>query len=124
MMYNKTIVQIQSMSESLENVIKELDNLEQLIGTLIQNESIERINSPQNYEDAKFCTSLAFVLSSLYYVTLRLEGTDPKKHAIMDEIERIKEVVRVLNGSAEKMVPSKKTKLDLDAAQRMIVHNL
>ena len=110
--------------DNLLAIEEDLERIENTLRDIITEDVKRRITSPETEDDAKLAAAIAFTMGSLYYLGLSLEGEDPRKHAIIDDIAKIKELVKKMNKVGETNSKQSRPKLDVEASQRVILHNL
>eukprot|EP01040_Poterioochromonas_malhamensis_P005744 gene5744-6177_t len=113
------------MEEQIDEVTENLTKLEEVLKAFDGEEYLILRDKLDDSNKAKISTSLAFSIASLYYVALSLQGKDPTQHSIIDEIGRIRSVVSLLTpAKKDENQPPKRPRIDKEASQRLIVHNL
>lgn len=102
----------ENLKESLQEVQQVLDKL------LPLKEQYDKLTLPAQIELDLF---LAFALNSLQWINLRIQGVDPTKHPIKDELQRIKVVMMKWQEVKDR---DKRPTVDIDAAKRFIKSGL
>ncbi|KAM3958758.1 nuclear nucleic acid-binding protein C1D [Aphomia sociella] len=98
--------------ENLKDNLKELQTvLDQLLPLKQQ---YDKLTLPAQIELDLF---LAFTLNSLHWVHLRIQGEDPTKHPIKDELQRIKAVMLKWQEVKDR---EKRPTVDIEAAKRFV----
>lgn len=98
--------------EDLNENLKDLQNvLDQLLPLKKQ---YDKLSLPAQIELDLF---LAFTLNSLHWVHLRIQGEDPTKHPIKDELQRIKAVMMKWQQVKDR---DKRPTVDIEAAKRFV----
>ncbi len=127
----QNIQQLRQLQYQLENVDGLLDELKEL-------DYNDLISSLSSLEAAKADIALAFTLATLCFVRMNSHGQDISKHLIQEDLSRIKSFVAIIRAkelqavSSEQIheIPSntehqsKRSRVDVDAAGRMIRHGL
>ncbi|XP_028166079.1 nuclear nucleic acid-binding protein C1D-like [Ostrinia nubilalis] len=98
----------ENLKENLQEVQKVLDQL------LPLKEHYDKLELPAQIELDLF---LAFTLNSLHWVHLRIQGIDPSKHPIKDELQRIKTVMMKWQEVKDK---EKRPTVNIEAAKRFV----
>ncbi|XP_047028109.1 nuclear nucleic acid-binding protein C1D-like [Helicoverpa zea] len=102
--------------ESLkENLMEVQEVLNQLLPL---KEHYDKMTLPSQIELDLF---LAFTLNSLHWIHLRIQGIDPTKHPIKDELQRIKAVMLKWQEVKDR---EKRPVVDVEAAKRFIKSGL
>jgi exosome complex protein LRP1 len=119
----------------LEQLILHLSTLKDSSNSIIPHDVSELIEQLTALEGAKLQVALAFSLATLFYIKMNVSGKDLTSHPIHDELNRIKSFVAQLNkrerilkadnvsASEAELNPSKRPKIDTDAASRIIKHH-
>ncbi|CAH0400248.1 unnamed protein product [Chilo suppressalis] len=94
-----------------ENLMEVQTVLEQLLPL---KEQYDKLTLPAQIELDLF---LAFTLNSLNWIHLRIQGIDPTKHPIKDELQRIKAVMLKWQEVKDK---EKRPTVNIDAAKRFV----
>lgn len=102
----------ETLKENLMEVQKVLDQL------LPLKEQYDSLTLPAQIELDLF---LAFSLNSLHWIHLRIQGIDPTKHPIKDELQRIKAVMLKWQEVKDR---EKRPVVDVEAAKRFIKSGL
>ncbi|PZC82163.1 nuclear nucleic acid-binding protein C1D [Helicoverpa armigera] len=102
----------ESLKENLMEVQEVLDQL------LPLKEHYDKMTLPSQIELDLF---LAFTLNSLHWIHLRIQGIDPTKHPIKDELQRIKAVMLKWQEVKDR---EKRPVVDVEAAKRFIKSGL
>ena len=102
----------ESLKENLMEVQQVLDQL------LPLKEQYDKMTLPAQIELDLF---LAFTLNSLHWIHLRIQGVDPTKHPIKDELQRIKTVMLKWQEVKDR---EKRPVVDVEAAKRFIKSGL
>lgn len=102
----------ETLKENLQEVQQVLDQL------LPLKEQYDKLTLPAQIELDLF---LAFTLNSLQWINLRIQGVDPTKHPIKDELQRIKLVMMKWQEVKDR---EKRPTVDVDAAKRFIKSGL
>lgn len=102
----------ESLKENLMEVQQVLDQL------LPLKQQYDNMTLPAQIELDLF---LAFTLNSLHWIHLRIQGVDPTKHPIKDELQRIKAVMLKWQEVKDK---EKRPVVDVEAAKRFIKSGL
>ena len=74
-------------------------------------------------ESAELYFSLAQTVVSLYHALLRCQGTDPSKHSIHLEEERLLSYATKLSVATDEGGSRNPRSIDVDAVERMITHH-
>lgn len=98
----------EGLKENLMEVQKVLDQLFPL------KEQYDKLSVPAQIELDLF---LAFTLNSLHWIHLRIQGIDPTKHQIKDELQKIKFAMLKWQEAKDR---EKRPTVDLGAAKRFI----
>lgn len=107
--------------EELVANIQNLDNSIANIETLLESHMSVDYISLTVEDKIKYDLLFAFALDSLYWMYLRLDGTDPTTHNIKRELDRIKTSMDMAKGAiARKNMP----RIDKGAAGRFVEHAL
>lgn len=107
--------------EELVNNIQNLDKSIVDIETLLESRIDVDFTTLSVEEKIKHDLLIAFALNSLYWMYLRLDGTDPTTHNIKRELDRIKSTMDMAKGA---MAKKNMLRVDKDAAGRVIGHAL
>ncbi|CAD0197643.1 unnamed protein product [Chrysodeixis includens] len=102
----------ENLKENLMEVQKVLDQLVPL------KEQYDKLSLPAQIELDLF---LAFTLNSLHWIHLRIQGCDPSKHPIKNELQRIKLVMLKWQEVKDR---EKRPIVDIEAAKRFIKSGL
>lgn len=102
----------ENLKENLMEVQKVLDQLVPL------KEQYDKLSLPAQIELDLF---LAFTLNSLHWIHLRMQGVDPSKHPIKNELQRIKIVMLKWQEVKDR---EKRPIVDIEAAKRFIKSGL
>ncbi|KAJ8719441.1 hypothetical protein PYW08_011616 [Mythimna loreyi] len=102
----------ENLKENLMEVQKVLDQL------LPLKEQYDTLILPAQIELDLF---LVFTLNSLHWIHLRIQGIDPTKHPIKDELQRIKAVMMKWQEVKDR---EKRPVVDVEAAKRFIKSGL
>lgn len=102
----------ETLKENLMEVQKVLDQLMPL------KEQYDTLILPAQIELDLF---LVFTLNSLHWIHLRIQGIDPTKHPIKDELQRIKAVMMKWQEVKDR---EKRPVVDVEAAKRFIKSGL
>uniref|UniRef100_A0A2A4J4F8 Nuclear nucleic acid-binding protein C1D n=1 Tax=Heliothis virescens TaxID=7102 RepID=A0A2A4J4F8_HELVI len=102
----------ENLKENLMEVQKVLDEL------LPLKAQYDKLTLPAQIELDLF---LAFTLNSLHWIHLRIQGIDPTKHPIKDELQRIKAVMLKWQEVKDR---EKRPVVDVEAAKRFIKSGL
>lgn len=102
----------ENLKENLMEVQKVLDQLVPL------KEQYDKLSLPAQIELDLF---LAFTLNSLHWIHLRIQGVDPSKHPIKNELQRIKLVMLKWQEVKDR---EKRPTVDIEAAKRFIKSGL
>lgn len=119
----KSTADIINAKESIENVFKDLKAVRmhlQCINDKNINETVYELNEE---EAAKLQVSLAYTLTSLYYIYIHSCGKSAgNNNDIVDEINRVKSYVAKLNSLGDQ---TKKRKIGINqaAATRIVKHH-
>ncbi|XP_064292365.1 nuclear nucleic acid-binding protein C1D-like [Plodia interpunctella] len=97
-----------NLKENLIEVQRVLDQL------LPLKQQYDKLTLPAQIELDLF---LAFTLNSLHWVHLRIQGEDPMKHPIKDELQRIKSVMVKWQEIKDR---EKRPTVDIEAAKRFV----
>ncbi|KAG6879003.1 hypothetical protein C0992_005985 [Termitomyces sp. T32_za158] len=96
------------------------DELEEALEPLFAQTLSETIVGLEPIQQAKLQTVLPYLVYDLVFIYLKSKGIDPKAHAVVSELERVKQYFDKI--AAAENPPQKRTELDKDAAQRFIKH--
>lgn len=107
--------------EELVNSIQNLDKSIVDIETLLESQIVIDYTSLSVEEKIKHDLLNVFALNSLYWMYLRLDGTDPATHNIKRELDRIKSTMDMAKGAMSK---KNMLRVDKSAAGRVIGHAL
>lgn len=107
--------------EELVNNIQNLDGSIVDIETLLESRINVDYTSLSVEEKIKHDLLMVFALNSLYWMYLRLDGTDPTTHNIKRELDRIKSTMDMAKGA---MAKKNMLRVDKGAAGRFIGHAL
>ncbi|XP_060850498.1 nuclear nucleic acid-binding protein C1D-like [Rhopalosiphum padi] len=107
--------------EELVTNIKNLDNSIVDIETLLESRMSVDYTALSEEDKIKHDLLIAFTLNSLYWIYLRLGGTDPTTHNIKRELDRIKSTMDMAKGA---MAKKNMLRVDKKAAERFIDHAL
>uniref|UniRef100_A0A6G3MIJ2 Nuclear nucleic acid-binding protein C1D n=1 Tax=Henneguya salminicola TaxID=69463 RepID=A0A6G3MIJ2_HENSL len=115
------------LEEELLEIYKNLDNnLDEALKNLenfLKTDYDQILSSLNPVSRAKFELLLAYIMSSIYSIFLKLEGTDTGTHPVKEELNRIRKGMQKQKDIEEKIkkgVP----KLVKDVAGRMLRHSL
>lgn len=100
-----------------------LDGLEQSLQPLLSNPVSATASKIPLLDKAKLYTLTTYAIESLLFSAIRLDGQDAKDHAVFKELARIKQYFDKIKAVEEAGVKPT-SRLDKDAAQRMIKHGL
>lgn len=107
-----------------EELVANMQNLDHSIvniETLLESRMSVDYNSLSVEDKIKHDLLIAFALDSLYWMYLRLDGTDPTTHNIKRELDRVKTTMDMAKGAmAKKNMP----RVDKGAAGRFVGHAL
>ncbi|KAM3141392.1 hypothetical protein pb186bvf_006510 [Paramecium bursaria] len=108
-----------SLQATLEHEEEQIKQIKEQFSQIQASGNIdEYCKSLSPKEVAEFNLNLAYTLSSLYYVHLKLSGIDTSTHPILTEIQRIqKGFVKI---QPPEIKPENQVKLNKNAAARMI----
>lgn len=107
--------------EELVANIQNLDHSIVNIETLLESRMNVDYNSLSVEDKIKHDLLIAFALDSLYWMYLRLDGTDPTTHSIKRELDRVKTTMEMAKGAmAKKNMP----RVNKGAAGRFVGHAL
>jgi exosome complex protein LRP1 len=110
---------------NLENLNSSLDEVRLQLDILKTRNYGEVTEDLSPIERAKLSTALAFSLSTLFYVSLNAKGVETRSHPVIDDLTRIKGLVGHLSQLEKKDEHQhKKLRIDKNAANRIITHNL
>lgn len=107
--------------DELITIIQNLDHSIVNIETLLESRMNVDYNSLSVEDKIKHDLLIAFTLNSLYWMYLRLDGTDPTTHNIKRELDRIKTTMDMAKGA---MAKKNMLRVDKGAAGRFIGHAL
>ncbi|XP_075976700.1 ribosomal RNA processing 47 [Anticarsia gemmatalis] len=102
----------ESLKEGLQEVQQVLDQL------LPLKEQYDKLTLPAQIELDLF---LAFSMNCLQWINMRIEGVDPTKHPIKDDLQRIKVVMKKWQEIKDR---DKRPTVDVEAAKRFIKSGL
>ncbi|KAF5153348.1 Sas10/Utp3/C1D family protein [Theileria parva strain Muguga] len=71
-------------------------------------------------EYAKFCSTMAFVLCSLHYIKLKLEGGNVGSHPVSNNLNRIKCYMKQINDKQTQGKRVNKVRINKEAVKRII----
>ncbi|XP_063625239.1 nuclear nucleic acid-binding protein C1D-like [Cydia splendana] len=94
-----------------QNLIEVQEVLDQLLPL---KEHYDKLTLPAQIELDLF---LAFTLNSLHWIHLRIQGVDPTKHPIRDELQRIKATMVKWQEVKDR---DKRPTVDIEAAKRFV----
>ncbi|XP_063538274.1 nuclear nucleic acid-binding protein C1D-like [Cydia strobilella] len=94
-----------------QNLIEVQEVLDQLLPL---KEHYDKLTLPAQIELDLF---LAFTLNSLHWIHLRIQGVDPTKHPIRDELQRIKATMVKWQEIKDR---DKRPTVDIEAAKRFV----
>lgn len=101
--------------DSCENLVENMKEVQKVLDQLLPlKEHYDKLILPAQIELDLF---LAFTLNSLHWVHLRIQGVDPSKHPIKDELQRIKTVMLKWQEIKDR---EKRPTVNIDAAKRFI----
>ena len=107
--------------EELENACKNFESAmlkaEDAIKPLLQSDKAQLLRNADDLDAAKYDLAAVYSINSLYWAYLIIHGVDPKKHAVKQELDRIR-----LYMSRLEEIKNKKNapKLMKDTARRFI----
>ncbi|XP_025414136.1 nuclear nucleic acid-binding protein C1D-like [Sipha flava] len=107
--------------EELVNSIQNLDKSIIEIEALLESQIAIDYTSLSVEEKIKHDLLNVFALNSLYWMYLRMNGTDPTTHNIKRELDRIKSTMDIAKGAMSK---KNMLRVDKGAAGRVIEHAL
>jgi len=107
--------------EELVKNIQNLDNSIIDIETLLESRISVDYTSLSVEDKIKHDLLIAFTLNSLYWMYLKLDGTDPTTHNIKRELDRIKMTMDMAKGA---MAKKNMLRVNKEAAGRFIGHAL
>ncbi|KAG6461234.1 nuclear nucleic acid-binding protein C1D [Manduca sexta] len=98
-----------------ENLKENLIEVQQVLDQLLPlKQQYDKLSLPAQIELDLF---LAFTMNSLHWVNLRIQGIDPTKHPIKDELQRIKAVMTKWQEVKDR---EKRPTVDIEAAKRFV----
>lgn len=86
--------------KSINNLVAAVRKIDVPIDALLDHEFLELCESLQSMEKAKLFVSLAYVLSTLYFLLLKSRGANATESSIHSELARIKKYVEKVNKAA------------------------
>ncbi|XP_026752567.1 nuclear nucleic acid-binding protein C1D-like [Galleria mellonella] len=98
-----------------ENLKENLKDIQTVLDKLLPlKQQYDKMSLPAQIELDLF---LAFTLNSLHWINLRIQGEDPTKHPIKDELQRIKTVMLKWKEVKDR---DKRPTVDIEAAKRFV----
>lgn len=98
-----------------ENLVENMKEIQKVLDQLLpMKEHYDKLTLPAQIELDLF---LAFTLNSLQWVHLRIQGIDPSKHPIKDELQRIKTVMMKWQEVKDR---EKRPTVNIEAAKRFV----
>lgn len=98
-----------------ENLVENMKEIQKVLDQLLPlKEHYDKLTLPAQIELDLF---LAFTLNSLQWVHLRIQGIDPSKHPIKDELQRIKTVMMKWQEVKDR---EKRPTVNIEAAKRFV----
>ncbi|KAJ0176260.1 hypothetical protein K1T71_008434 [Dendrolimus kikuchii] len=102
-----------------ENLVKNLKEVQEVLDELLPlKKHYDKMSLPAQIELDLF---LAYTLNSLHWISLRIEGVDPTKHPIKNELQRIKMTMLRWQQVKDR---DKRPTMDLEAAKRFVKSGL
>uniref|UniRef100_A0A7S3XH91 Nuclear nucleic acid-binding protein C1D n=1 Tax=Oxyrrhis marina TaxID=2969 RepID=A0A7S3XH91_OXYMA len=105
---------------------KSVEGLEHQLHDLLELERSEVTPKLGNLEQAELTVLMAYTTASLCFMGLKAEGLNAAKHPVMSELNRVQKYMVKVKKTAEKLRvdrDSRKSKVDVEAAKRIIEHN-
>ncbi|KAL1760872.1 hypothetical protein FB107DRAFT_269582 [Schizophyllum commune] len=97
-----------------------LDKLETELAPLLNKPLAETLAGLEPIEKARLQTLLPYIIYDLSFIQLKVNGEDPKTHAVIPELDRVRQYFEKIK-KAEDSAPKPPT-VDKDAAARFIKH--
>eukprot|EP01129_Flabellula_baltica_P007934 TRINITY_DN3120_c0_g1_i1.p1 TRINITY_DN3120_c0_g1~~TRINITY_DN3120_c0_g1_i1.p1 ORF type:complete len:146 (-),score=45.65 TRINITY_DN3120_c0_g1_i1:2-439(-) len=107
--------------QSASQLATQIGKIEKLLNPILNRDINDIHDSISPLESAKLNVMLAYTVNALYFMYLQTQGIPTEDHPINQEIERVKEYMKKL---AEIANPPKPNRIDKEAAERFIKHNL
>ena len=117
---------LNSIDDSIDQIQKSIQSvLSEDHETVIVTDMDSKIGSlGYPIEKAKFHILLAYTLNTLLFNYVKIQGLNPKEHAVSEELERIKGYFSKLKLVQSKLKDKPLLKVDKEAANRFIKHAL
>ncbi|KAJ3447580.1 sun-cor steroid hormone receptor co-repressor [Anaeramoeba flamelloides] len=87
--------------ENLNNFDQSLTKCEKTLEQMLTNSLPEITENLEPLEQAKLNMSIAYTINSLYFMYLKTQGIDPKKHPVKKELERVKLYIKKIKDITE-----------------------
>ncbi|KAL5519177.1 hypothetical protein ACEPAH_860 [Sanghuangporus vaninii] len=110
----KQINKVTALSESLRE-------LEEKLEPLFSKPLPDTLGSLDTLQQAKLQVLLPYLINDLIFIYLKTRGIDPKTHAVVSELERVKQYFEKIK-NAERSNQQRTTEIDKAAAGRFIKH--
>ncbi|KAJ5076878.1 sun-cor steroid hormone receptor co-repressor [Anaeramoeba ignava] len=108
----------QNRIDSLQKSIKEIEI--QVEGLIKKAKEVEEELTP--LEKAELDTTIAYIITSLFYIYLKTQGISTQDHPIKYELEQVKLYMNKVHDLVE-LNKNKFLKVDVEAAKRIILHS-
>ncbi|KAJ7597322.1 hypothetical protein C8J56DRAFT_315513 [Mycena floridula] len=105
----------------LTNLALSLDELEHGLQPLLSVPLAESLLTLEPIQQAKLQTLLPYLVYDLVFIYLKSKGVDPKTHAVVPELDRVRQYFEKIK-HAETPEPNRATTIDKEAAGRFIKH--
>ena len=109
------------MQQNLLKILSALKDIDEGVKELTTSE----VNIEQEFsklEQARHHLSLCYAMCGEFWILLKINGIDTTEHPIMQEMVRVKRYMDRLN-EIERRNEKPKTRVDVNAATRIIAHN-
>ncbi|EIW70752.1 hypothetical protein M231_02594 [Tremella mesenterica] len=110
-------------SSSSKGLVESIKAVQDALEPLHQRPFSDTLDELESLDRAKMDILLAYTISDLLWIYLKMKGHDPSLHPVAGELERIRtyyEKIKLVESGSEQ----RKNKVDVNAARRFIKHHL
>lgn len=117
----------------LRNLDNAIGHIEAKLAPILAMSRDEFVAGLTPLEKAKVDVALAYALSSLFFVLLKVNGGDPTNHEVMGQIKRVGAALQKVkakaaqsegSSSSSSAEPAQRLRVDAEAGKRVVTHAL